>query len=145
MPRGKAIETPEELLKYFEAYKKWVEKTPYLIHDFVGKDAVEVRKEKSRPLTWSGFEAFLYRSNIISQLTHYEQNDRGAYEEYLPIIRRIKAECRGVLIDGALSGIFNANLTARIEGLTEHAEVNITANRKAVADLFPLDDDGKDG
>jgi hypothetical protein len=141
MPRDKAIETPDQLLEYFLQYKKWVEETPYLIHDFVGKDAVEVHKKKTRPLTWTGFEGFLAKNGIVTQLTHYEQNNREAYTEYLPIITRIKVECRGELIDGALSGLYNANLAARIEGLKDASEVTVNADRKAVADLFPTDEE----
>lgn len=137
MPRDKAIESPEQLLKYFLEYKEWILTTPYLIHDFVGKDATEVHRKKTRPLTWSGFEAFLARNGVVTQLTHYEQNGRDAYAEYLPIISRIKAECRGDVIDGALSGLYNANLAARIEGLKDASEVTVNADRKAVADLFP--------
>lgn len=125
MPRGKAIATPEELLDHFEAYKKWVKDNPYLVHDFVGKDAFEVEKRRQRPLTWSGFEAYLYRNGIVSQLTHYERNDREAYTEYLPIISRIKAECRADVIDGALSGVYHANLAARIEGISDKQDQNV--------------------
>jgi hypothetical protein len=119
MPKDKAIETPEDLYQHFVDYKQWILENPYLIHDFVGKDAVEVHKKKTRPLTWSGFEGFLAKNGIVSHLGHYEQNDRGAYEQYLPIITRIKQECRGEVIDGALAGIYNANIAARLEGLKE--------------------------
>lgn len=123
MGKPKAISSPEELYSLFEAYKQWIVDTPYLIHDFVGKDAAEVHRRKTRPITWSGFEGYLARHNVISQLTHYEQNDRDSYHEYLPIIARIKAECRADVVDGALSGLYNANLAARIEGLKENMEV----------------------
>jgi hypothetical protein len=122
MPRDKAIKTPEELEQLFERYKEWVKKNPYQVHDFVGKDAVEVWKQRERPLTWTGFEGWLAKEGIVTQLTHYEQNDRGAYEEYLPVIRAIKAQCRADVIDGALSGVYNQNIAARLEGLVDKKE-----------------------
>lgn len=122
MPKPKLIESPEQLYQYFTDFKEWIFKNPYLVHDFVGKDAIEVHRKKTRPLTWSGFEAYLAKNDIVSHLGHYEQNDREAYTEYLPTITRIKQECRGEIIDGALSGIYNANIAARVEGLQEKVD-----------------------
>jgi hypothetical protein len=124
MPRNKAIETPEELYDLFEAYRLWVIDNPYLVHDFVGKDADEVERKKQRPLTWVGFEAWLWREGVLQHLGHYEQNTDGAYEAYLPIIRAIKRQCSSDVIDGALSGIYNQNIAARVEGLTEKKELD---------------------
>lgn len=124
MSKQKAISTPEELAQLFEEYREWVDKTPYLVHDFVGKDADEVEKRRARPLTWSGFEAWLYRQGILQHLGHYEQNTGGSYESYLPIIRALKMQCRSDVIDGALSGIYNQNIAARLEGLTDKKELD---------------------
>lgn len=124
MPREKAISTPEELANLFEQYRKWVRDNPYLVHDFVGKNADEVERKKQRPLTWVGFEAWLYREGVVSQLTHYEQNDRDSYTEYLPIIRALKNQCSSDIIDGALAGVFNQNIAARLEGLTDKKELD---------------------
>lgn len=124
MGRTKLIETPEILAELFEQYKEWVKANPYLVHDFVGKDAVEVEKKKQRPLSWIGFEAWLYRERVISHLGHYEQNKDGAYEAYLPIIRALKLQCSADIRDGALSGVYNQNIAARIEGLTDKKELD---------------------
>jgi hypothetical protein len=143
MSRDKLIKTPEELRELFYSYREWVTKNPYKVHDFVGKDALEVERKKQRPVTWIGFEAWLDREGIISQLTHYEQNDRNSYTEYLPIIRAIKKQCSSEIIDGALAGIYNQNITARLEGLREESNINVNDSRKAVADLFPFKDESK--
>lgn len=124
MPREKAIETPQELLELFKEYKEWAKSNPYRWHDYVGKDAEEVWKQRERPVTWAGFEAWLFDQNIIYHLGHYEQNSNGAYEAYLPIIRVIKAQCRADVIDGALAGVYNQNIAARIEGLTDKKELD---------------------
>lgn len=122
MTRTKAISTPEELETLFSEYKTWVSDNPYKVHDYVGKDAVEVRREKQRPLTWKGFEAWLYRRGILQHLGHYEQNTGDAYTDYLPIIRALKAEVSADIVDGALAGVYNQNIAARIEGLTDKSE-----------------------
>jgi len=123
MPRDKAIESPERLAELFEQYRSWVEKHPYRVHDFVGKDATEVHKDRQRPLTWVGFEAWLYRHGIVTQLTHYEQNTGDSYSEYLPIVRALKKQCSSDIIDGALAGVYNQNIAARLEGLADKKEI----------------------
>jgi hypothetical protein len=132
MPAGrpKAIESPEELISLFENYKQWIKDNPYLVHDFVGKDAVEVERKKQRPLSWVGFEGFLARTGVIEHLGHYEQDKSGTYTDFLPIIRAIKKECSSDIIEGAMAGVYNANLAARLEGLADkkelEAQVNVT-------------------
>lgn len=124
MGAPRAIETPEKLLEHFEAYKQWVKQNPYKWHDFVGKDAEEVWKKRERPMTWVGFESYLYKAGIAYHLGNYEQNANGSYTDFLPIIARIKKECSEDIISGALAGVYNQNIAARIEGLTDKKEVD---------------------
>lgn len=121
--REKEIATPEELQKHFEDYKTWAKENPYKWHDFVGKDAEEVWKERERPLTWFGFEAHLCKQGILTQLTHYEQNANNSYTAYLPIIRAIKAEINQDIVEGASAGVFQQNIAARLTGLADKKEV----------------------
>lgn len=143
MPRDKAIDTPEELAELFENYKTWAGENPYKWHDFVGKDAEEVWKERQRPITWIGFEAYLCKQKIVTHLGHYEQNTGGSYTEYLPIIRAIKKECSEDVISGALAGVYNQNIAARLEGLKDQQDINLNDTRKSTAELFPLDEPNK--
>lgn len=129
MARSKAIETPHELKALFEDYKEWVKENPYKVHDFVGKDAVEVHKNRQRPITWTGFEAWLSMEEVLVHLGHYEQNTGGAYTEFLPVIARIKKQCSGDVIDGALAGVYNQNIAARLEGLTDKKETEKTVRK----------------
>lgn len=140
--RPKAFENPEQLWTLFELYKKWVKKNPFLVHDFVGKDATEVRKQRERPITWVGFESWLCQNDYAEHLGHYEQNTgkNGNYDEFMPTIARIKKQCRASVVDGALANVFNPNIAARVEGLKEVSEIDINANRKAMSDMFPLED-----
>jgi hypothetical protein len=70
MPRTKAIETPERLQELFDQYREWVKTSPYMVHDFVGKEGVEVERKRQRPLTWVGFEAWLWREGVVTHLGH---------------------------------------------------------------------------
>lgn len=123
MGRQKIIGSPKELHDLFENYKEWVKENPYLVNDYRGKDATQVWIKKQRPITWIGFEGWLAASGIISQLTHYEQNADESYTEFLPTIRAIKRQISQDIVDGALAGVFNQNIAARIEGLTDKKEI----------------------
>jgi len=59
---------------------------------------------------------------FISDLSHYERNPDGRYEDYRPIIKQIKAAIQSQQIGGAMVGVYNSNLTARLNGLTEKTE-----------------------
>jgi len=52
------------------------------VHDFVGKDAEEVRRERQRPLTIEGFENWLEDNEIINNLSNYFANSNNAYTEF---------------------------------------------------------------
>ena len=129
MGRHKVIESPERLKELFNEYVNWVKDNPFMVHDYVGKDADSVERRKQRPITWVGFEAWLDREGIVTQLTHYEQNANNSYTEYLPIIRACKKQCSSDIIDGALAGIYNQNIAARIEGLSDKREVEKLVKR----------------
>lgn len=129
MGRDKIIESPEELYSLFQQYKDWTKHNPYLWHDYVGKDAEEVWKRRERPITWIGFEGWLCETGVITQLTHYEQNTNESYTKFLPIIRAIKKECSRDIIEGAMAGVYNQNLAARLEGLADKKDVEKTIKR----------------
>ena len=126
MGRHKAIETPEKLLELFQAYKAWAKENPYLWHDFVGKDAQEVWKRRERPITWVGFESYLYQKGICGDLGAYERNDNESYTDYLPILRAIKREINQDIIEGATAGIYQQNIAARLTGLVDRKEIEHT-------------------
>lgn len=124
--KPKYIESPEKLWEYFEEYKLWAEKHPYLWHDFVGKDATEVWKKRKRPITMVGFEAYLNKQGILADLKDYHSNKDERYTEYAPIIRAIKNEIHQDIIEGATAGVYQQNIAARLTGLADKKEIEHT-------------------
>jgi len=123
MGRHKNIETPEELWGYFEEYEKWCEANPVVQGDYVGQLAEYVEHKHKRPYTWFGFESFVWRiKGVISDLGHYERNLEGRYSDFVPTIKKIKDCIKDQQVSGAMTGVYNANLTARLNGLTEKTE-----------------------
>lgn len=139
--RPRAIETPEKLWELFEEYKIWSKENPYKVHTHTVR-GVKQYQEKERVLTYIGFEGWLCLNGIVYDLTHYEvikNNSDAKAVDYRTTLVRIKRVCSLDTITGASAGVYNANISSRLEGLTEKSEVKLEDNRKEVADLFPLD------
>jgi len=123
--RPKNIESPEILWQHFLKYKESVVRNPILVHDFVGKDAEEVRRERQRPLTMEGFENWLEDKEIINNLDNYLANSNNAYTEFSSICSRIRRNIRQDQIEGGMAGIYNPSITQRLNNLAEKTETKI--------------------
>jgi hypothetical protein len=128
MERGRPrnLESPEQMLELFEAYKDHIKSNPFLIHDYVGKDGKSVYREKEKPLTLEGFENYCYKR--VGCVEQYFKNRDELYTEYVPICRAIKKEIREDQIQGGMAGLYNPSITQRLNGLVEKVDntVNIT-------------------
>lgn len=113
-------------IEYFEATdkRKWVRV------DWVGKDAKRVERETETPYTLSGLFVFL-------DITAQTWKDYRLRNDFIEIVARIEQIMYTQKFEGASVGAFNANIIARELGLKETSDVNVSDNRKAVADLFP--------
>lgn len=133
MGRTKYIETPEKLKDYFLSYQKETKNNPFIVKDWVGKDALEVYKEKERPLTIEGFECWLADNDIIEDLGDYLKNKDNRYNDYAPICSYIKKHTRKDQIEGGMAGVYNPSITQRLNGLTEQIQNTVIAEQP----LFP--------
>lgn len=135
----KAIASPEIMWQHFESYKNETKKRPFEVHDFVGKDAIEVYKQKERALTYDGFCEYLEDNKIITTADHYFMNYEGRYEDFVGVCSRIKRAIRRDQIEGGLAGIYNPSITQRLNGLAEKVESKVTEE-----DPIPYDDLSED-
>jgi hypothetical protein len=124
MGKNKYIETPDKLWEYFKEYKEQTKNKPFLIKDWVGKDADQVHREKERPLTIEGFECWLFDNDIIGDLSHYFANTNNKYENYLTICSRVKKAVRQDQIEGGMAGVYNPSITQRLNGLVEKVQTD---------------------
>jgi len=120
--RPKNIESPEQLWKLFRQYRTYAKANPYEKQDFVGKDADEVTRRLERPLSWVGFEEYLFERMIISDLGDYERNKEKRYSEFTTIIRAIKVYIERDQFEGAAVGVYKENIIARKLGLADKQE-----------------------
>jgi hypothetical protein len=129
MGKRKYIETPEKLLEYFEEYKKETKSNPIQVQDYVGKDADMVYRTKERPLTIDGFEVWLFKKGIISDLSNYFANSDNRYSDYSTICSHIKKEVRSDQIEGGMAGIYNPSITQRLNNLVEKVQNDVTVTK----------------
>jgi hypothetical protein len=122
MAKHKYIETPEDMLRLFRSYRAEVKDNPIEQHDFAGKDADSVMRKKERPLTFEGFENYLFINDIISDVSDYFEGKIESYKQFLPVCRAIKRIIRQDQIEGGMAGIYNPSITQRLNGLVDKAE-----------------------
>lgn len=123
--RPRIFKTPQALWDAFVLYKDWVKSNPILVHDYVGKDGVEVFRQRERPLIMEGFEVWLMDNGYVGypDLSSYFD---GTHKEFLHISARIRNTIRQEQVSGGMAGIYNPSLTARINGLTDKQEVKFS-------------------
>jgi hypothetical protein len=121
----KYIQTPKELWKLFEEYMAWITANPYQVQDYVGKDGEMVYRAKQRPLTFVGFEKYLALEGVVSDLSSYEHNKNGSYDDYQPTLTRIRKICNGEILEGASAGVYNAMIASKVAGLVDKTEQTI--------------------
>lgn len=126
MAKHKYIETPEKLWELFQEYVLNEKNNPMYKTEYVGKDGRETLTPLETPITFEGFECYLEDKGIIGDLGHYSQNKDERYNEYVPIITRIRKNCFVHNFKGASVGLFNANIIAKKLGLSEKVETQQT-------------------
>lgn len=120
----KYIESPEVMWEHFLAYKRQVKKNPIIVKDWVGKDAIDVYREKEKPLTFIGFQNYLDDQNIITDVTDYFENKDNRYNDFVRICSRIKRNIQEDQISGGMAGIYNPSITQRLNSLTDNIDLS---------------------
>ena len=135
---------PDELLQAWEGYKasliEEAKKWPRV--QYVGKDGERVEDYPKMPLILDGFEVYCYaRHGCVHQ---YLSNKDGLYDEFVPLITRIKQECRADQITGGALKMYDQRIVASLNGLKDYTD-NKTSASIAVLNIDPLDDSADKG
>lgn len=131
--KQKYIPSPEHLWQYFLDYVAHESANPWLKVDYVGQKAERVVVPLATPITFEGFECYLFSLDIIDDLGSYSANRDGRYKTYVPIIQKIRSFCYTQNFRGAAVGAFNANLIARKLGIKD--QVDSTVEVKDISDM----------
>lgn len=117
----KAIETPEIFLSLFNEWKEW--KLKQVITVQVPSKMGPMELEHKPPLTWAGFDAWLFENGYLVDTEHYRANREGRYEDFVGVIRAINNIMFANKFEGAAVGAFKENIIARELGLSDKKDV----------------------
>ena len=131
--KPKLIETPEKLLELFKEYVKHESENPMHRIEYVGKEGKQVKTPLETPVTFDGFEVYLFQKGIISDLGHYSRNKDERYSDYVPIIAYIRKHCYIHNFKGAAVKLFDPNLIARKLGIKDSSDV--TTNGESINEI----------
>jgi len=123
MAKPHKIQTPEQLYEIFNAYKNEVKSNPFIVEDYVGKDAEKVERKKEKPLTIEGLNVYCFKNGIIHGLDDYFGNKNNRYKKYSGICRAIKQEIRQDQIEGGMAGMYNPSITQRLNNLVDKQQI----------------------
>lgn len=109
----------------FEAYCEKVKANPFIVTDWVGKDADEVDRKKEKPLTMEGFQNYLDDLDILTDVTAYFENKNGTYDDFFRVCSRIRRTIREDQISGGMAGIYNPSITQRLNSLADNVNQTV--------------------
>lgn len=121
MARPKNIESPEEFLELFYEFKNW--KLSQVIKVPTVSKTGQIELECTPPLTWAGFDAWLFEKKIINCTDEYRIDRSGTYKEFSSVIRAINSIMYANKFEGAAVGAFNANIISRDLGLADRQQI----------------------
>jgi hypothetical protein len=131
--RPRIFKSPKEMLDAFLKYRTYEKANPILVHDYVGKDGVEVFRKKEVPLTMEGFKSWMFEQSGYNA-GDLENYWNGTYAEFSEVSARIKEIIRTDQIRGGMAGIYNPSLTARINGLVDKVEKTVIQEQPLFSD-----------
>ncbi len=120
----KKLANPEALYKYYIQYMTDINQNAIHVKDWVGKDADEIYKQHFRPPTWKGFEAFLFRMGVLTNLDRYRKNENGSYSEFSDICRAIENDLFDIKFTGASLNLWDSRIIAKELHLAEAIELS---------------------
>lgn len=123
--KPKLIESPERLYELWKEYMVFCKENPFTDIDYRGSEIKQVILKKEQPPTIAGFEGFLSSKNVIHGLQNYLANTGNGYDDYVDVIARIRAESKGVVLNGAMANHWNANLAGRYLGIANVTEQKV--------------------
>lgn len=120
MARPRLFDHPDQIWGLFLKYKAHIKANPITKREYVGRDGIPVDTPLPTAMTLDGFGCFCWEH--WGDISHYMKGD---YDEFSQIIARIRQEVRDNQVSGALAGVFNSNLTARLNSISEKQSIEI--------------------
>lgn len=112
---------PEDLWRKFCEYAKAIQEEPIELPQQLVKGQGSTIKtgRVARPLTLQGFMCWAQISSSWSTF----KRDLAGRDGFSSIISNIELAIRSQQIEGGLAGVYNSNLTARLNGLSDKTDI----------------------
>ena len=123
---NRTFEKPEDMWKAFEGYLQWAkdESKNWPKIQYVGKDGKKREDFPVIPLSIEDFKTYCWNHHgDIGRYLKKRDDSSEMFEQFAPIVTRIRDHIRGQQIRGGLLAVFNPNLTARINGIKDVSDV----------------------
>lgn len=122
--RPNNFKNPDEMLNAFNEFVKYTKEQKRYKYQLSQRSGEMIPEKLEIPLTLEGFNVFCFeRYGLVKQ---YFVNQDKLYDEFITICTYIKEQIRQDQIIGGMVGQYNANITARLNGLVEKQELNIS-------------------
>ena len=115
--RPPRFKTAKDLEKAFEEYKAFTDAHPFeVVTIFKGEESI---RRIPHPYTLCGFMVFCE----LGEWRDFARYTRERGEDFSAVISRIEVEVREQQVAGGMGGVYNSNLTARLNGLTDKKDL----------------------
>ena len=114
-------EKPEDLWESFCEYAKAIQEEPIELPQQLVKGQGSTIKtgRVARPLTLQGFMCWAQLGHSWSSFKYAHRENEG----FSAVISNIELAIRSQQIEGGLAGVYNSNLTARLNGLSDKTDI----------------------
>ena len=133
------LDNPQQLWDAFQEYKK---NLPIIEVPVSHVKQGYVFLPIPSPMTMEGFKGYCWSVNI-GDIKRYIDNSDGNFQDYVPIITRMKEEIFNHNLSRAAAGMYKENLIARQLGLADKNQTNISVEQPLFNDVPKNDSDIK--
>jgi len=118
------LDSPQQLWEYFTGYESTLPtiEVPQS-HVKLGIVYLPIKA----PMTMEGFKSYLWDIGV-GDIKRYIDNSEGNFNEYVPIITRIKEKIFANNLSKAAVGLYKENLIARQLGMSDKSETKSDVN-----------------
>lgn len=132
---------PEDLARVADEYFQWCDDNPIetATRKLVGAKQTgkggeaksdETKFTTRRAYTLDGFCLFAR----ISDWSSFKSAEAHSDAEYLAVIHAIEQTIRDQQVSGALAGVFNSNIVARLNGIADKTDLNVNTEQQQSAE-----------
>lgn len=135
--RPPRFKTPTELWRAATDYFAWADDNPIDVSEKVasgtkkGLKGTEKKSNNEKTTNRTPYSLYSFQAHAgISNWTEFKKTEQYQTPKFLTVIRAIENVIAGKQIDGAIAGVYQHNIVARLNGLAEKSD--ITSNGEPI-------------